>query len=188
MDDGQTVMFGRMAEMSKTMKDGPASKIVRKNVRRLRGNRTYAATVRDMRELASHSIHEVVLKRIESGERRIDVDDLIGLALAFQVTPAELLLDYGDEPDDLVEISGDSEMPELIRGAERWKVYEWLRGRRPIWADSDDDVRAFRERISPAWADPAHFDAGDKGSEPNMDSVYDSQEFKQAVRRAILGE
>lgn len=171
--------------MSKTMKDGPASKIVRENVRRLRGSRTYAATVRDMRELAGHSIHEVVLKRIESGERRIDVDDLIALALAFQVTPAELLLDHGDNPDEPVAVSGDTEMPDLIRGAERWKVYEWLRGRRPLWSEDDDDIRSFRERISPGWEDLAQVKAG---IEPNMESVYDSPQFKQAVRRAILGD
>lgn len=181
-------MFDRVGQMSKTMKDGPASKIVRKNVRRLRGGRTYAATVRDMRELAGHSIHEVVLKRIESGERRIDVDDLIALALAFQVTPAELLLDHGDNPDELVEISGDSDMPELIRGAERWKVYEWLRGRRPIWADGDNDVWAFRERTSPAWEDPAQVKADAEQSVPNIEAVYDSPEFKMAVKRAILGD
>lgn len=173
--------------MSKTMKDGPASKIVRKNVRRLRGSRTYAATVRDMRELAGHSIHEVILKRIETGERRIDVDDLIALALAFQVTPAELLLDHGDDPDELVEVSGVEEMPSMIRGAERWKVYEWLRGRRPIWADGEEDVRSFRERVSPAWEDPAQINAAAQTAS-NIEAVYDSPAFKQAVRRAIVGD
>lgn len=196
--------------MSKAINDGPASKTIRKNVRRLRGSRTYAATVREMKEVAGHAIHETVLKRIESGERRIDVDDLVGLALAFQVTPAELLLDHGDDPDELVGVSGVEEIPSMIKAAERRDVYDWLRGRRPIWIREKSDLDEFRERVTPAWEDVETVKAVEDarkallaggsvtvvdadgellsaGTPTSLHSVYDSVEFKQAVRRAILG-
>lgn len=204
-------MFDRLVGMSKAIKDGPASKTIRKNVRRLRGSRTYAATVREMKEVAGHAIHETVLKRIESGERRIDVDDLVGLALAFQVTPAELLLDHGDDPDELVEVSGVDEMPGMIKGAERRDVYDWLRGRRPIWFRNEGDLDEFRKRVTPAWEDPETVKAVEDvrrallaggsvtvadgngellsaGTPMSLHAVFDSAEFKQAVRRAILGD
>jgi len=46
-----------------------------------------------------HPLHRTVLHKIETGARRIDVDDLVALALALDVTPGELLFGPPVPPD-----------------------------------------------------------------------------------------
>ncbi len=72
---------------------GPTGEHVALKVRTFREARHlgYAALSRRLGELG-RKIPPLALRRIEAGERRVDVDDLVALALAFDVAPVALLL------------------------------------------------------------------------------------------------
>ncbi len=59
---------------------------------------SYAELSRRPEELG-RPIPPLGLTRIRDGKRRIDVDDLIALALALDVSPAVLLLPLTESPD-----------------------------------------------------------------------------------------
>lgn len=71
---------------------GEAGDNVRSNVQWLRNERrlTYVEMAQRLAE-NGRSIPVLGLRRIERGERRVDVDDLVALADLFRVTPAQLL-------------------------------------------------------------------------------------------------
>jgi transcriptional regulator with XRE-family HTH domain len=71
---------------------GPAGNNVRRNVRRLREARRWS--YREMEERlarAGQAIPVLAQSAIDTGKRRVDVDDLVALAAVFGLTPAELL-------------------------------------------------------------------------------------------------
>jgi transcriptional regulator with XRE-family HTH domain len=70
---------------------------VRANLQRLREaqNLGFTKLARILDEEIGRPIPELGLRRIESGDRRVDVDDLMALAAALDVSPATLLM-----PDD----------------------------------------------------------------------------------------
>jgi transcriptional regulator with XRE-family HTH domain len=71
---------------------GAAGNNVRRNVRRLREERLWG--YRDVSERLSkmgRTIHTDQLSAIDTGERRVDVDDLVALAAVFGLGPEELL-------------------------------------------------------------------------------------------------
>lgn len=72
---------------------GPTGDTVRENVLRYRTrlNLGYADLARRLEELG-RPIPVLGLSRIERGERRVDVDDLMALAVALGVSPTSLLL------------------------------------------------------------------------------------------------
>lgn len=53
-----------------------------------------------------HPIPVSSIGRIESGDRRVEVDDLMALAIALGVTPVALLLPQARSPLDTVELTG----------------------------------------------------------------------------------
>ena len=71
------------------------------NVRQVRGERRLTLDdVRDRLTELGRPILKTGLSKIETGERRVDVDDLLALALALETTPNRLLLDASadDQP------------------------------------------------------------------------------------------
>jgi transcriptional regulator with XRE-family HTH domain len=72
---------------------GPIGNNVTHTVRQFREKRghTYAELSRKLAELG-RDIPPLGLRRLEAGERRVDVDDLVALALALNVSPLGLLL------------------------------------------------------------------------------------------------
>jgi hypothetical protein len=83
------------------------------------------------------------ITKIEQGQRRIDVDDLVALAVALEVTPIRLLLgppppsEGGSKPDvdDLWEINEHGAaylrlLPNL--GMEVWDAWAWALGESPL--------------------------------------------------------
>lgn len=85
-------------------------------------------------------INTLGIRRIESGERRVDADDLVALAIAFEVSPATLLMPDANDIVDAVTVTGMEEPAAAIG------VWEWLRGRmaRP-------GVEHFRIETWPKW-------------------------------------
>lgn len=76
---------------------GPTGRTVADNVKRVRGHRSlnYADLSRKLTELG-RSISPLAVRRIEEGDRRVDVDDLMAFAVALGVPPNSLLLPHED--------------------------------------------------------------------------------------------
>lgn len=114
---------------------GPISRYTAANLLRLRTARGLSTT-----RLASalkgigHSIPPTGITRIEKGERRVDVDDLVALAVVLGVSPTALLLPPTVVGD--VEVAGGKTTPAL--GA-----WLWMNARGPLEApEGDEQARA----------------------------------------------
>ncbi|QNJ90995.1 helix-turn-helix transcriptional regulator [Mycolicibacterium fluoranthenivorans] len=89
------------------------------------------------------------LSAVENGKRRIDVDDLVHLALALDVSPAALLMPPANGLDDSIgNPPSASDYPE-VRAADWW---QWLRSEYPLWAGpttTDFEVERWRWDVNP---------------------------------------
>ncbi len=65
------------------------------------------------------------LRRIEGGERRVDVDDLTAIAVALGVSPIALLMPSADQPEDLVTVTG-------AEPAHADRLWDWLCALEPL--------------------------------------------------------
>lgn len=115
--------------------------------------------------------------RLESGDRRVDVDDLMALSYALDVSPLSLLLPFTQRPDDLVRPAG------IGREIDAVSAWMWAAGGDPTWYDSgniENQERAwrrFREVSHPWWLQidvrlderlrPAYGDLGQPAFEEN---------------------
>jgi transcriptional regulator with XRE-family HTH domain len=123
---------------------GPIGINVTHAVRRCREARGlgYAELSRQL-ALVGREIPPLGLRRIESGERRVDVDDLVALAAALGVSPITLLMPADADPATPVAVTGvDGEVP-----AER--LWNWLTASGPLRAR--DLVLAFYGDALPSW-------------------------------------
>ncbi len=107
---------------SRAVEHGPTSRRVAENVALLRRDRRL--TLADLSERLAELGRPILasgLSKVETGDRRVDADDLVALALALDVTPNRLLLPAGatDEP---VELTAEATAPEAA--AWRWATGE----------------------------------------------------------------
>jgi transcriptional regulator with XRE-family HTH domain len=120
------------------------------NVRRIREARglSYAELSRQLADMG-RQIPPLGLRRIESGERRVDADDLVALAIALGVTPITLLMPYTKNEDTCVEVTG---LSEPVRDTTLWN---WLQARIPIsgnvGGDSLHEWLSFTLATWPTW-------------------------------------
>jgi transcriptional regulator with XRE-family HTH domain len=126
----------------KTSDLGPTGEHVARAVRTFREARHlgYAELSRRLTK-QGRTIPPLGLRRIEAGERRVDVDDLVALALALDVAPVALLL-----PADR-----DSYRP-LVAGGEpyTWQhIWLWGTGLQPL---SGDMLTFIRDSNPIKWA------------------------------------
>jgi transcriptional regulator with XRE-family HTH domain len=123
---------------------GPISGYVVDNVKRLRADRRWSlAELSERMRQAGRPVLPSGLHRLEQGKRRVDVDDLVALAVALEVTPVTLLLPPVR--------SGDVQVTESITAAAK-AAWGWLRGRHPLTVPEDDDGFAeieFQRRALP---------------------------------------
>lgn len=124
---------------------GATGETVRINIRRLREaqNLGYAAFSRRLKDIG-RTIPELGLRRIEEGDRRVDVDDLMALSVALGVSPLALLMPETSDAYEQVQATGQPEEP-----AHRL----WDRLRTAPFRDADDKMN-FRICIdsTPPWA------------------------------------
>lgn len=121
---------------------GPTGETVRENIKRFREGRNlgYIKLARMLDEIG-RPIPELGLRRIEAGDRRVDVDDLMALAAVLGVSPISLLLPEmpgADRANDTVAAPGE----DVAAG----RLWMWLkadeplpsytRPRRGFWVDS----------------------------------------------------
>jgi transcriptional regulator with XRE-family HTH domain len=107
-------------------------------------NLTYAELARRTGD-AGRPIPVLGVRRIEAGERRVDVDDLMALAAALDVPPATLLMPdtTPTEWEAPVDATG---LPEAGTAEQLWA---WLTATRPPRIPADEVQRRQREYI--AW-------------------------------------
>ncbi|MDX1880094.1 helix-turn-helix transcriptional regulator [Mycolicibacterium sp. 141076] len=122
-------MAGKKSEL------GPSGTAVWHNVQRLREKQrlSYAELSRNLAEMG-REIPPLGLRRIESGERRVDADDLVALAIALGVTPATLLMPSAATDDVEVEVTGPAMAVSAVR------LWNWLVARQPLDGSTDSDV------------------------------------------------
>lgn len=129
----------------KKTETGPTGRAVRENTKRLRedANLTFAEMSRRLGE-AGNPIPPLGLRRIESDERTVSVDDLTAIAYVLDVSPAYLLQPNTDDPtEDVVAPDGQT-----VTARELWR---WIRDGGSISADDRIDLTALL-RSQPVWA------------------------------------
>ncbi|UNN00738.1 helix-turn-helix domain-containing protein [Rhodococcus opacus] len=86
---------------------GPSGRATAGNIKRLREEQkiTYAELSRMLADIG-RPIPTLGLSRIEANERRIDIDDLIALSVALEVSPNTLLMPYETDDEAEVEVTG----------------------------------------------------------------------------------
>lgn len=118
----------------------PSGRTVAANVRRVREARGWSTyeLARKLKE-AGRPISPSALAKIERAERRVDVGDLMALAVVLNVAPSGLLLPVDSEPLADIEITGSR----TVRALDAW---EWADGRGPLH-QSNGGVRAAYEAL-----------------------------------------
>jgi 8-oxo-dGTP pyrophosphatase MutT (NUDIX family)/transcriptional regulator with XRE-family HTH domain len=128
---------------------GPVGRYVISNLEFLRNARRL--TYRELSERLSQlgrPIPTLGLSRIEKGDRRVDVDDLVALAVALGVNPSALLLPSGERgnprvPDDVIALT-----PELqVKLTDAW---EWADGQAPV-PNTGQPPNDFENTARPTW-------------------------------------
>lgn len=121
----------------KKLELGPIGKCVAANVTRYREVARFNYTELS-KELAQYGrdIPPLGVRRIEEGARRVDVDDLIALALALNVSPLALLAPSGGEialvPDGAAHPAG--------------LIWSWAQGRHALPEPGQEDVSTMTPR------------------------------------------
>jgi transcriptional regulator with XRE-family HTH domain len=132
---------------------GPVGGYVIANLTELRQARRLA-----YRELAERltEIGRVIpvlgLSRIEDGNRRVDADDLVALAIALGVSPAALLLPRFSEPDVLIDLAQRKQ-------ATARAAWAWADGQFPLVASGAPpltwrQITDFETHARPEWQEP----------------------------------
>ncbi|WP_189636550.1 helix-turn-helix domain-containing protein [Rhodococcus sp. MTM3W5.2] len=116
---------------------GPTGITVAENIKRLREERrlTYVELSQTLTELG-RPIATLGLSRIESGQRRVDADDLMALASALGVSPNFLLQPRGRDRDTPVEVTGTREASTVEN------AYYFLEGVRTLNGDNNLEFAA----------------------------------------------
>ena len=137
---------------------GATARIVGANVKRLRME--IGATQNDLAEtlrLNGHPIPVASIGRIEGGQRRVEVDDVMALAVALGVSPLAILLPNTRSAQDLVETTGAAQHPADL-------VWRWAVAGIP-WDDTPDMDETDRHlnvrRSFPWWLEPHTPDEND---------------------------
>ena len=127
------------------------------------------------------------ITKIEQGSRRVDVDDLVALAVALDVTPNRLLLTSGAaEPDSI-------DLTEAVPLTER-EAWRWARGYAAVRMLYDDGMtaedRPADERIPRPFVYDGHpHSASSRPDEPtasvDWDELKPHKDLVAALRKAV---
>jgi transcriptional regulator with XRE-family HTH domain len=127
---------------------GATSQRLAQNLRAIRTERglsTYALTAR-LKEIG-WVIHQGGITRIEQGQRHVDVDDLVALAVALDCSPNRLLLPQ-DTSGDRVPVIGDIKAADI-------DLWAWATGDRPLTTRNSTETQVFKIRNAPhRWSQP----------------------------------
>ena len=124
---------------------GATGESVRLNIRRLRNEKGISAAELSQRlEELDRQIPPLGIHRIETGQRRVDVDDLMAISRALGVWPMTLLMPPTAAPDELVVGTG---IPADIAAERLW---DWLTAAGGLTGQSDEWAETMH-RGHPPW-------------------------------------
>lgn len=129
------------------MELGATGEAVAHNVKRLResANLTYTE-VSKLLAARNRSISPLAVRRIEEMERRVDVDDLVALAVILDVSPVSLLYPGAVEGKSEVQATG------LNAPVSAEVLWEWMRAEAPLrGAAHQMETFNFLGRAMPEW-------------------------------------
>jgi transcriptional regulator with XRE-family HTH domain len=137
---------------TKAVERGPTAERVSANIRQLRERqRLSLAGVSSRLRMVGRPMAASAVHKIENGERRVDVDDLVAFALALKVTPNDLLLpDVRESGDGLIPLT--SEMFAVsARAAWEWATFvdSGEYGRLRLTVTSDDSGSSTTAEYTP---------------------------------------
>ena len=123
---------------------GPSGDAVRSNIKRIRENQRIPVTELSARmQGLDRPIPPLGIHRIEDGQRRVDVDDLVAFAVALGVSPASLLMPDVESIEDQVVVTGSPEP--LVAG----RAWAWIGGQLPI--SEEAPLTTFIATAWPLW-------------------------------------
>ena len=131
----------------KKVPPGPLAGLVAANVRRIReaSRLTYAAMSEGLGQIG-RPIPVLGLRRIEKGERRVDLDDLAALAVVLGVPPSLLIFPLGVMPT--VEILPGEKVA-------TWAALRWFAGDQPLpppWREGSEVMTTARDpEVAKVW-------------------------------------
>ncbi len=121
---------------------GEPGRTVARNVQAIRKRRNLGQQQLSARlaELG-RPIPPTALSKLEDGKRRVDVDDLVALAIALNVSPSRLLLPerYDDQSFELTPTTT----------APSWLAWSWAEGDGPLAAEPSEDEQEDYDRERP---------------------------------------
>lgn len=123
---------------------GATGETVRENIKRIRAElRMPVPELSAKLGELGRTIPPLGIRRIESGERRVDADDLVALAVALDVSPLTLLMPpTGSRTEEVSSPAGGTTIALVL-----WK---WLRGTYPL--PGTCSKQEFVPRSQPTWA------------------------------------
>lgn len=123
---------------------GVTGAAVASNITRLREAQGITYTQLSNRlEAGGRAISPLAIRRIEESRRRVDVDDLMALAVALGTNPNALLVPDSESQETQVSITG---LGQTVSSAVLWG---WLLGKNSLHIIADEVL--FRRRSLPRW-------------------------------------
>lgn len=161
---------------------GPTAATVAANVKRLReqlnlGLRALAQRLAD----AGRPLTHTALDKIERGTRRVDVDDLMALAAALEVSPITLLMPPTTTDADNADISVTGAVSAL-------RLWQWLVAEMPLTGDTPTEVFGFIARSVPGWRLGTEYDLIESGLPPNRTYLLRRHEQLRELRQDADGD
>lgn len=130
-----------------------ASSVLARRVKEVRGRRSQEWLAQTVTALG-HPMHQTAIAKIEAGDRKVTVDEMLLLAVALEIPPSLLLVPV-ESDDDMAVTPTMNVYP--------WRVWEWLRGEEPLPG-----------RDTPTWYDnatPAHLYADVKEAQKSANTA-----------------
>lgn len=131
----------------KSARLGASGEVVRQRIREVRDAQgvTGAQLSARLNDLG-RPIPLLGIQRIESGERRVDVDDLVAIAVALEVSPTTFMLPNSNDRNDRVTATGLATEPTAEQ------LWDWLRVDHYIdRAKNGMEQLDFIKRAAPVW-------------------------------------
>lgn len=130
-----------MAKNPETAVDlGPIGRAARMNIARIRKSLGLSLAEVASRMTGDHRLSLSSLSKIETGGRRVDIDDLVAISAALDVSPLAIVLGLSADPDAQVTLGGST-----THAVGAWR---WALGDVPL---SSPDRRGFQARSLPWW-------------------------------------
>ena len=123
------------------MESGPTGRAVVDNLARLRKGMTLNQ-LSERTEEAGRKLSVSALSLIAKGKRRVDVDDLMALAVALDISPITLLMPETGSAEEEVSATG------LTREVAATNLWDWLCADHSVHGE---DWFSFRMRAWPKW-------------------------------------